>query len=203
MHKRRHFPVINGRSVLPGAKGGWSGPRPGAWSARRSAARVRARRLVGEPVPVSLRAVQPVRIHVCLLFLRITVASLPRPEPSALFAARPRPQTPGKCAALRRGPRPPERRAAGEGGWPLRGSPSPAPPSPLSYLLHAPVSLISDPKFPFHASDLGSSPSFLPIVGRRRVPIPSVTAPLWARTFFSLSFLALPCLGRSPNSSPS
>lgn len=75
-------------------------------------------------------------------------------------------------------------------------------PAPLS-LLHSPVSLISDPKFPFHASDLGSSLSFLPIVGRRRVPIPSVTAPLWARTFFSLFFLALPCLGRSPNSSPS
>lgn len=71
---------------------------------------------------------------------QVTTAALLRPEPSAFFAAPPAPQAPGKCAALRRGPRPPERRAAGEGGrpWsqraPLRVSPPPAP------LTHSPIS---------------------------------------------------------------
>lgn len=104
----------------------------------------------------------------------------------------PRPQASGKCAALRRGPRPPERRVAGEGGrpWtqraPLPVSPPQAPPSPLSQL----CSTLADP---------GSLPLSPPVVRRRRVPILSVAGPLWARTFFSLFFLALRCLRRSPN----
>lgn len=72
-----------------GAVGGWSGPRLGAWSARRSVARVRARRLVGEPVPVRLHAVQPVRVGAGRRLLRVIAAALQRPEPSDLFAARP------------------------------------------------------------------------------------------------------------------
>lgn len=107
------------------------------------------------------RAVQPVWVGAGRR-LRVTPAALPRPEPSAFFAAPPAPQAPGKFAALRRGPRPPERRAAGEGGrpWsqraPLRVSPPPAPPSPLSSLCSTlpildPRLLIPDPYSPIPA----------------------------------------------------
>lgn len=178
-----HFPGANGRSILGEP---WAGgaPRPGAWSARRCAARVRAWRLVEEAVPVGPRAVLSVWVGAGRR-LRVTTAALPRPEPSAFFAAPPAPQAPGKCAALRRGPRPPERRAAGEGGrpWsqraPLRVSPPSAPRSPLSSL----CSTLPDPRSQTPNSrsilpDPGSSPSSLPVVRRRRVPITSLAAPL-------------------------
>lgn len=87
-----HFPGANGRSILGEP---WAGgaPRPGAWSARRCAARVRAWRLVEEAVPVGPRAVLSVWVGAGRR-LRVTTAALPRPEPSAFFAAPPAPQAP-------------------------------------------------------------------------------------------------------------